>query len=400
MGTKRSVSRPLTWFISLCLVFGIWHLANNRLSVMISQIYNPAFGNILNDQKNIGVALQRVALERGDSIPLYGTSDLTNTNNPFHPVNFFANRGGIHVNLIGQGYYQSLMQLMNYGSMGNTLKGKKIALIISPQWFTEHGLTNKNFDMNFSEQHFLSLMFDPNISQSIKTYVAQRVRIMVEGCPEAPEVQRYCDLYTSDKPYSKVALFILTPYYKIRLELLNTKDLVKSYNTLSKTKYKAKTAQEPFIPKTAINWEAERLAANKTGKENAKNNEYYMDSRYFERYIKNKYKDYKGYMNGLSYCKSPEYDDFRFLLQLCKDLGIQPLFISIPVNGKWYDYCSFSKTDRQQYYKNIKEMVTSYGFQLADFSSHEYDAYFLQDHMHIGWKGWVYVNEALVSYFN
>ncbi|MEF2111721.1 D-alanyl-lipoteichoic acid biosynthesis protein DltD, partial [Clostridium frigoriphilum] len=40
------------------------------------------------------------------------------------------------------------------------------------------------------------------------------------------------------------------------------------------------------------------------------------------------------------------------------------------------------------------------GFEVADFSKYEDENYFLMDSAHIGWKGWVYVNEAIDKYYN
>jgi Protein involved in D-alanine esterification of lipoteichoic acid and wall teichoic acid (D-alanine transfer protein) len=43
-------------------------------------------------------------------------------------------------------------------------------------------------------------------------------------------------------------------------------------------------------------------------------------------------------------------------------------------------------------------MIQEKGFTVADFSDKEYEKYFLKDIMHIGWKGWVYVNQSLVQF--
>jgi len=36
----------------------------------------------------------------------------------------------------------------------------------------------------------------------------------------------------------------------------------------------------------------------------------------------------------------------------------------------------------------------------ADFSDKEYEKYFLKDIMHMGWKGWVYFDEAVFNFYN
>ena len=89
----------------------------------------------------------------------------------------------------------------------------------------------------------------------------------------------------------------------------------------------------------------------------------------------------------------------QLFLDICKDLKIEPLLISVPVNGRWYDYTGFSKEDRNQYYQNIRDIASKNNVELADFSDKEYELYFLKDIMHLGWKGWVYLDEAIYNFY-
>lgn len=117
-------------------------------------------------------------------------------------------------------------------------------------------------------------------------------------------------------------------------------------------------------------------------------------------YMADKIASLKGSYSGASYVESPEYDDFRLFLDVCKELNIEPLIISAPVNGRWYDYAEFSKADRNTYYQNIRDICREYNVKLADFSQKEYEIYFLRDIMHLGWKGWVYLDRAVYEFYN
>ena len=130
------------------------------------------------------------------------------------------------------------------------------------------------------------------------------------------------------------------------------------------------------------------------------NSQFGMDDSAYKNMTKNGLEKEKGSMKKSSYSVSPEYDDFKLLLDVCKEEGIKPLILNIPVNGKWYDYCGFNKEDRKAYYNKTNEMAKSYGFEVADFSGHEYDDYFLKDGSHLGWKRWVYVNKAIDQYYH
>ena len=44
-----------------------------------------------------------------------------------------------------------MINAVELASQYDQLKGKKLTFIISPQWFTNHGLTNQNFDARMSQ---------------------------------------------------------------------------------------------------------------------------------------------------------------------------------------------------------------------------------------------------------
>ena len=50
------------------------------------------------------------------------------------------------------------------------------------------------------------------------------------------------------------------------------------------------------------------------------------------------------------------------------------------------------------YYKKVREQVEKAGYPVVDFSGHEYDKYFLKDTIHLGWKGWIYFDEAVQKF--
>lgn len=357
----------------------------------IGDIYGSAL-------KNQGLALQRESASRGDNLLIFGSSELGSIQKPFYPVDFFAGKkDGFQVNLIGRGYSQSIIHAVNIGALGAELKNKKIVFIISPQWFSESGLRPGEFNMNFSELQFYTFMFSNELDKDIKIDAANRMKKLAGTNNEFSHIKIYCDLYAGDNILGTASLMLLMPYYKFKYYLLSIKDKIKTGDLLKL--YSGKT--EIIKPSEAsFDWEDEKRKAVEKGRQEANNNEYLIENGYYDMYIKKDFKAYKGSFKNASYLKSPEYDDFKILLETCKNLGVKPLIISVPVHGKWYDYCEFSKKDREEYYKKINEIVASYGFDVADFSGHEYDNYFLKDIMHLGWKGWVYVDEAIDRFYH
>ena len=148
-----------------------------------------------------------------------------------------------------------------------------------------------------------------------------------------------------------------------------------------------------------LNFDKLLMVAEQQAKKECTNNNYYIYDDYFTTYLKPQYKASKNAWVNNSYTESKEYDDLRFFLKVCDELNIEVMLVSIPVNGTWYDYTGFPKNDRYTYYQNIRDIAKEYQVKLADFSNKEYEPYFLRDVMHLGWKGWVYVDEAVYDYF-
>ena len=48
----------------------------------------------------------------------------------------------------------------------------------------------------------------------------------------------------------------------------------------------------------------------------------------------------------------------------------------------------------------VREQVEKAGYPVIDFSGHEYDKYFLKDTIHLGWKGWIYFDEAVQKFYS
>lgn len=366
------------------------------------KIGNKYYDEIGNEFDNVdkyqGLLLQERSLIKEDNLLIFGSSELGSLVESFHPSYFFeGKRDGFQVNLIGRGHTQSIIHSVNFGALGSKIKGKKVVFILSPQWFSEIGLEYKGFGVNFSKYQFYSLMFDESIDKAIKIRMAKRVGKLAGEAGELGDIKTFCDLYSGDNIISNIALTLLMPYYKFDNYLLSINDLIKTDKVFSSYEGRMENLTSN---NTIFNWDEKKKEAIEAGKKEANNNEFLIENGYYDTYIKANLSNLKNSYKDLSFSASPEYDDLKLFLDMCKSLDVKPMVVSIPVNGKWYDYCGFDKEDREDYYKRINQMVSSYGFEIADFSGHEYEDYFLKDIMHLGWKGWVYVDEAIVKYYH
>ena len=64
-------------------------------------------------------------------------------------------------------------------------------------------------------------------------------------------------------------------------------------------------------------------------------------------------------------------------------------FAILPANGKWSDYTGIDSETRQVAYNKIKEIAQKNNIEVMDYSSKEYEEYYMFDAMHLGWRGWI-----------
>lgn len=77
---------------------------------------------------------------------------------------------------VGKAGYQSLTHAITLGAVGSQAANKKAVLIVSPQWFKENGVKSTAFEAAFSEEEYIALLENPDISQETKDYINGRLQ--------------------------------------------------------------------------------------------------------------------------------------------------------------------------------------------------------------------------------
>lgn len=350
-------------------------------------------------EKITGEYLVEQAAAEPDTLLIYGSSELKTTDICTHPANFFADkRCGFQVDLVGRGSCQSLVHALSIAASGESLRGQKVVLITAPQSYVEGGIAPDLFMANFSEQQVLSMLHDETIPTSIKQYLSQRVQTLIGQYQETygGNLQKYTAaglLTKAEAEGNRVTSALLQPYAAASRWLLDTKDMV-SARKVMKDYTDAETQIRP------IDWAAEEQAALDQAAEMVTNNDFTMQDAYYSTYIGRKLEQQAGKDADLSYEISPEYDDLRCLLELCRVKELEVLFVHVPMHGSWNDYTGFDAEARAVYYEKVRDIVSEYGnVTLLDLTEYEYEPYFLCDTMHLGWKGWLEVDRAIVSFY-
>ena len=348
-------------------------------------------------EKITGTWLARQAAAEGDLL-VFGSSELKTTDICTHPARVFADRRcGFQLSLIGRGSCQSLVHALCIAGSGDALSGKKAVLITSPQSFVPEGIAPDLFLGNFSELELLNALSDSTIPPELRQYLAARVRTLLAQYRESYGGELYRNsagelLAEAVADGSALRTALLRPYAGAVRWMLDAKDL------LSARRVMRGYGDSPSVP-APIDWQAEEVAALAQAEEMSASNDFGMLDGYYSTYIGRKLAQFEGKDADLSYAESPEYDDLRCLLALCRVKGIEVLFVHVPMHGAWFDYTGFSAQERSVYYQKVREIVSEYdNVTLLDLTDCEYEPYFLCDIMHLGWKGWLAVDRAIADF--
>jgi len=347
-----------------------------------------------------GMILQEKALASPDISPVYGSSEFS-AYSEFHPSRMFEGKPtGFAPFLVGRGGTQDIIHALNMAALGGSLKDKKITIILSSQWFSPEGIAPGYFNQNFSPLHAYQMLFKDSLSESTKQQLSERLLDFPATFNEHPTLQALLSQQVASGRRPSFQSVDLEIKGRIEMAALEAKDAAKTILLTRQLNpdYIARnvTSTASVLPA----WSVLKDKATEQGKTVTQNNQFGILDEYYSEHIQTKLLENKGSAAKATLYPSPEYQDLKLLMQILQEVKAKPLFIIVPVNGPWYDYTGFPVAERKAYYARIETMVRDKGFQVANFGDHEYDAYFLQDIMHLGWKGWVNIDEALDQFYH
>lgn len=328
-----------------------------------------------------------------NTILVLGSSEFRHgTGMSTHPVNLFKDNS-MHMMMVGAGYYQSLFHSVELAAVEDGIKNKKVVLILSPQWFKKKGVLAPAYASRFSEDNFIAMLQNKHISKETKEYILKRSKKLLRGDPPTLErVEKYerifmtGDASLADRQYVRFYRKFLAEKSKLSIYAAAKTNDVREYDP-----NKTDRTEEP-------DWNAYAVQAEAEGMKAVKDNPFYVDHRVYMKEILPELEKKKDSAIHSSYAKSPEYNDLRCFLKICQETGIEPMLVLQPVNGYWYDHLGFPKEEREIYYQKIRGLASEFGVRVADFSKEEYTRYFFIDKVHLGWKGWLDVNESIYDF--
>ncbi|HFR3106056.1 TPA: D-alanyl-lipoteichoic acid biosynthesis protein DltD [Enterococcus faecium] len=336
-----------------------------------------------------GDAIKNKALSEKQYIPFFGSSELSRIS-PFHP-SVLAEKydRGYRPFLLGAPGTQSLSQYMMMRSAGDDLKNKKVVFIISPQWFVKDGVKTDYFNTYYSELQTYDWLFSLKKVTSADRYLARRL------------------LTFSKVKENDTLTGILQTIKEGKLPLPESLDQLHSQWNMLKREDEIFSDIGLKDRQQKIDHESKRLPdhyqetelsilADKIGKQETTNNPFGLKNDFYTHRIRSHEPELKQSQKDWDYRFSPEFSDFQLILdQLAKNHN-EVLFIIPPVNEKWSDYTGLSQEMLQGFAKKIKFQLNSQGFnRIADFVNQAGTNYFMEDTIHLGWKGWLAADQQI-----
>ena len=315
------------------------------------------------------------------TLVLLGSSELTTTiNEDYHPKKIF-NYEDFNIMQIGVGNSQNIIHAATIGSIGNDIRNNEIVMIQSIQWFdNKNGILKDAFLSRISSEHVYNTMANDKISKETKEKFINRV---IELSSTNKVLNKK---YRSYKKYfvEEQGNFITGEFLKLDNYFYKLRNKYEFFKNKGRENYPLSGEKTPDY-----NWKELDEKVTEQAKERTNNNDYQIDNTYYDKYIKTKYDQLKNSSKNTKYDESKEYDDLDILLSIVKDLNLNMKFAILPANGKWSDYTGIDSEKRQVAYNNLKEIAKKNNIEVMDYSSKEYEEYYMYDAMHLGWRGWI-----------
>ena len=338
-------------------------------------------------QKHQGLAFQRAAARAHDVLAAYGSSELAVGPAPKTAANFFSTAPtGFQVSPIAKPGATSLTILQKIAALDGDLWGRKVVISLSPSWFLIPDVNPYWYAGNFSLFAADKLVFGSPIDFTLKREIAARM-LDFPATLTNPLLAFALRRLSSGRWPDRIALYAIWPLGKIQDVILDTQD---HFGAMIHILRERKPL--PVHRAEALDWA--RLMAQPADSPAG------VDLR--NQTALNLGAPSQADLMFVSRIDSArEWTDLELLLRTLAKVHAEPLLISMPLYGPFYDRGGISHSAREHYYNRMRALAQRYHFSFVSFEDHDEDPTFL-DHQsyHLTAKGWMYYDRALDEFFH
>ena len=316
--------------------------------------------------KLTGVTLQRIAFERTDVLPVYGSSELDRPAEN-RPDLFFRDRPtGFSVFPVGRAGNSCLAILGKLAATGSVVRGKKVVIFLSPTWFLRDSRTNAVED-DFSPTQLSTWICGHDLSHRLKHDLACRLLQDARALRGQPLLATSLECLAKGRRADRVELALLYPLDRLQqfaLCQIETWLLWRDLPTLFPNRRQRR--QRGRLPpagsvSTGMNWQM--LAAQAETRDRAEGDgslycvgpptpgEDRRHARSGQRATATlaTTPGAEDASFGRKLAASTEWGDLALLLRGLRELGVETLVVSQPFNGVYQDELGNSATARRRH---------------------------------------------------
>ncbi|MCU5747034.1 D-alanyl-lipoteichoic acid biosynthesis protein DltD [Staphylococcus sp. SQ8-PEA] len=336
----------------------------------------------LTDHVLKGTDIQSAMMRNKNFYPIYGSSEL-NKNDPFQPA-MLLKKNNQNMFYVGKGGSTGLLQTLALGSQYSNLKGKKMTVLISPQWFSKTGMSESNYQGRVSKLQINEIFENEDIPMTVKKRLARRLLDFKDNKDNA-FLKGYVKGDTSGH--------FVNPWQADSLQKI---ERIKAFKPVKRSPLSKRVAKQSRKNRALEPLEKKAI---RYGKQHSKSNEYGIKDPYWK--LLKKHKRYIS-RNHEFKLNSPEFKDLKILTELLDASGADVQYVVLPVNGKWYDHIHMPKDKRYRVYDKIDRIIKKKNprASIYDMRSEDYTPYVMSDTVHIGWRGWVILSQHIQDHID
>jgi len=339
--------------------------------------------------KNQGLNFQRAAACAPNVLPLYASSELTALQVPERANIFFRTAPtGFQVSPVGAGGMAPLNILQKVGALGSDLRGKRLAISLSPGLTTNPGC--KSYAGNFSLMAASEMVFGTVLGFELKQQIASRMLECPSNLEKSPLLELAVRLLASGRWLDRVVFYALWPIGKVQNTVLEMQD---HFAALGHILHKIKPAPRGHLE--LIDWP--RLISKVSALIPTDEDKPEKPSSLHQQIAPGS----GDAAFRIRMDTAPGWTDLELLLRTLASVHARPLLLSMPFDGRSNDETGISRSARDAYYKRLRALAQRYHFALVEFKGHDEDPAFLYLHKsHLSAKGWLYYDRALDDFFH
>ena len=384
--------RKIRAFIAAVLLMAVFILSAHTLTSGLSlRVDNGRFGFWFNPYKDLSYSALSENID-SDTVLVMGSSEFRHgRESEYHPRNALRNESA-DLLLIGGPCNQILFHGVAVGSLEKKLDSRKVILLVSPTWFKKGGVSSVNYGLRFSESEYIQFMQNPDIESKTKKYVAERSEKLLADNNRFKTKVRIINRYLVDGRKSIISsvLFKVERLFAVDRDRVSAAMAVKRISKKGDLKFSLDTISNEAFDLMVSQAEEESMKAS--------DNPFDISDKSWNRKFSKTYEADKNKHPDRICSDSPEFDDLKAFLEVCRQTNLQTKLIIMPVNGKWFDYIGTGKQQRREATDRMLQLAADYGAEAADLTVYEYEPFITKDVTHPWNKGWALIDREIYNF--